>query len=69
MFNAKKSAVLSCYLSFFSCLSEKISFLFACFPKYIHLCNAIQLRYLQSNITNNQAINPVTVRFTKSVTS
>ena len=39
--NAKKSAVLLCYLSFFSCLSEKISFLFACFPKYLHLCNAI----------------------------
>ena len=37
--------------------------------KYIHLCNAIQLRYLQSNSTNNQAINPVTIRFTKSVTS
>ncbi|MDC2212117.1 hypothetical protein, partial [Bacteroides thetaiotaomicron] len=34
---------------FFSSLSEKISFLFACFPKYVHLCSVLSPRYLQSN--------------------
>ncbi|MCA6035406.1 hypothetical protein KGH46_04225, partial [Bacteroides thetaiotaomicron] len=45
----KKSAVLFGVFPFFSSLSEKISFLFACFPKYVHLCSVLSPRYLQSN--------------------
>jgi len=37
--------------SFFSGLSEIFSILFACFPKYVHICSAIQSRYLPSNGT------------------